>query len=97
MASLTKIFSAVLIMKLVEEKKLDLDEPINKYVTNRNIADSIKIEHILSHTSQGDIGQQFYYSGRFGWLTTVIEKASGNSFEKEINEKIIQPLTSYWQ
>lgn len=92
MASLTKIFSAVLIMKLVEEKKLDLDEPINKYVTNRNIADSIKIKHILSHTSQGDIGQQFYYSGRFGWLTTVIEKASRNSFEKEINEKIIQPL-----
>lgn len=92
MASLTKIFSAVLIIKLVEEKKLDLDEPINKYVTNRNITDSIKIKHILSHTSQGDIGQQFYYSGRFGWLTTVIEKASGNSFEKEINEKIIQPL-----
>lgn len=92
MASLTKIFSAVLIMKLVEENKLSLNEPINKYVYNRNIADSIKIKHILSHTSQGEIGQHFYYSGRFGWLTTVIEKASGNPFEKEIDEKIIQPL-----
>jgi CubicO group peptidase (beta-lactamase class C family) len=92
MASLTKIFSAVLIMKLVEENKMSLDEPINKYVLNKNIADSIKIKHILSHTSQGNVGQNFYYSGRFGWLTTAIEKAAGNSFEKEINEKIIQPL-----
>ncbi len=92
MASLTKIFSAVLIMKLVEEKKLSLEESITKYISNKNISDSIKIKHVLSHTSQGDIGQQFYYSGRFGWLTNVIEKASGNSFEKEINEKIIQSL-----
>lgn len=36
MASLTKIFSAVLIMKLVEEKKLSLDEPIKKYVSIRD-------------------------------------------------------------
>lgn len=92
MASLTKIFSAVLIMKLVEDKKLSLDDPINKYIPNRNIADSIKIKHVLSHTSQGNVGQQFYYSGRFSWLTTVIEKASGKSFEEEINDKIIQPL-----
>ena len=92
MASLTKIFTGVLIFKLAEEKKLSLDEPINKYIPNKNIADSLKIKHVLSHTSQGNIGQNFYYSSRFGWLTSVIEKASGKSFEKAINEKIIQPL-----
>jgi CubicO group peptidase (beta-lactamase class C family) len=92
MASLTKIFTAVLVMKLVEEKKLSLDYPINNYITNKNIADSIKIKHILSHTSEGNVGQNFNYSGRFGWLTTVIEKASGKSFEEEMKEKIIQPL-----
>jgi CubicO group peptidase (beta-lactamase class C family) len=91
-ASLTKIFSAVLIMKLVEEKKLNLNDPINKYITNQSLSDSIKIKHILSHTSQGSIGQHFYYSSRFGLLTNVIEKASGQSFKKEITEKIIQPL-----
>lgn len=92
MASLTKIFSAVLIMKLVEEKKLNLNDPINKFITNPSLSDSIKIKHILSHTSQGPIGQHFYYSSRFGLLTNVIEKASGQSFKKEITEKIIQPL-----
>lgn len=92
MASLTKIFSGVLIMKLVEEEKLSLDEPINKYILNKGISDSIKIKHVLSHTSQGNIGRHFYYSNRFGWLTSVIEKAAGQSFEKEMQEKIILPL-----
>ena len=92
MASLTKIFSAILIMKLVEEDKLSMDDPINKYISNQSITDSIKIKHVLSHTSQGNIGDNFYYSSRFRWLTTVIEKASGRSFETEMNEKIIQPL-----
>jgi len=92
MASLTKIFSGILIQKLVEEKKLSLDEPVNKYVSDKSIADSIKIKHVLSHTSQGKPGVNFYYSSRFSWMTTVIEKASGNSFEKEMYEKVIHPL-----
>lgn len=91
-ASLTKIFTAVVIMKLSEQGKIDLDDPINKYITNKSISDSIKIKHILSHTSQGNVGKNFYYSSRFSWLTQVIEKASGNTFETEINEKIILPL-----
>jgi len=92
MASLTKIFTGILIMQLVENKKLSLDEPIKKYINDQNVGDSIKIKHVLSHTSQGNVGENFYYSSRFSWLTTVIERASGNSFENEINEKIIQPL-----
>jgi CubicO group peptidase (beta-lactamase class C family) len=92
MASLTKMFTGVLIMQLVENKKITLDEPINKYVSNERIPDSIKIKHVLSHTSQGDVGQNFYYSSRFGWLTAVVEKASQATFEKVMQEKIIKPL-----
>lgn len=92
MASLTKMFTGVLIMQLVESKKISLDEPINKYVFNENIPDSIKIRHVLSHTSQGEVGQKFYYSGRFGWLTAVVEKAYQSTFEEVIQEKIIKPL-----
>lgn len=92
MASLTKIFSAILVMKLVEDHKLSLEESINKYITQQGVGDSIKVKHVLSHTSQGQVGKSFYYSGRYSWLTKVIEKASGNTFEKEMNEKIIQPL-----
>ncbi len=54
-ASLTKVFSGVLMMKLVEEGKISLDEPIKTYVPEMNPPDSILVKHILSHTSQGDI------------------------------------------
>lgn len=92
MASLTKMFTSVLIMQLVEDKKVSLDEPINKYVSHETIPDSIKIKHVLSHTSQGDVGQNFYYSSRFSWLTAVVEKASQTTFEKVMQERIIKPL-----
>lgn len=92
MASLTKMFTGVLLMQLVENKKISLDEPINKYISNEKIPDSIKIKHVLSHTSQGDVGQNFYYSSRFGWLTAVVEKAYQMTFEKVMEEKIIKPL-----
>jgi len=92
MASLTKIFSAVLLMQLVEEEKLSLDDLINRYIKDQNIDDHILIKHVLSHTSQGIPGEKFYYSGRFSWLTTVLEKASRTSFESLIEKKIVAPL-----
>ncbi len=91
-ASLTKVFSGVLIMKLVEQGKVSLDEPIKTYVPQMNPSDSILVKHILSHTSQGDIGKKFYYSSRFGILTNVIEKASGLSFKEYMDSEIFQPL-----
>ncbi|MFY0630134.1 MAG: beta-lactamase family protein [Flavobacteriaceae bacterium] len=91
-ASYTKVFSGVLIMKLVEQKKLSLLEPVKKYFPESTLSDSIQIKHILSHTSQGDIGRKFYYSSRFGALTRIIEEVSGKSFENLMEEEIFQPL-----
>ncbi|NER15341.1 serine hydrolase [Leptobacterium flavescens] len=91
-ASLTKIFSGLMIMKLAEEGKLKPEDPIKKYIPEAEIDDSIQIKHVLSHTSQGDIGKHFYYSSRFGWLTKVIEKASGMSFAEYAETLILSPL-----
>lgn len=51
--SLTKQFTSMLIMQLVEEQKLDLDAKISNYLPtfNKSIADSITIFHLLTHTS----------------------------------------------
>jgi CubicO group peptidase (beta-lactamase class C family) len=92
MASLTKVFSSILLMQLAEEKRLNLDDPIGKYVNDPKIGDSVKVKHVLSHTSQGTVGEHFYYSSRYSWLTQVIEKASGKSFKELLNERILQPL-----
>ncbi|MDT7832829.1 serine hydrolase [Flavobacteriaceae bacterium S356] len=91
-ASLTKIFSGVLIMKLIEQQKVSLDEPIKKFFPESALHDSIQIKHILSHTSQGKIGEHFYYSSRFGALTRIIEMTSGKTFKSAMEEEIFEPL-----
>lgn len=52
LASITKTFAATLILQLVDQGKLDLDEPMSRYSADFK-DDSVKIKHLLSHTSQG--------------------------------------------
>ncbi len=92
MASLTKIFSGIVIIQLEEEGKLSLDDAVSDYLPEMGVPDDIKIKHILSHTSQGAIGKHFYYSSRFGILTPIIEKADAQSFEDAIQKRIINKL-----
>jgi D-alanyl-D-alanine carboxypeptidase len=49
--SITKIFTAVLILKAVEEKKLKLDETIEKYFPKIKNANKISVRHLLTHRS----------------------------------------------
>ncbi len=98
-ASLTKIYAAVAIHQLAAAGKLSLDDPIESYLPELEIGDSILVRHVLSHTSQGAVGQQFYYSYRFGWLKAVIEKAAGQSLEEYVQANILQPLAlknTFW-
>ena len=93
MASLTKTFSAIVIMQLIEEGKISLEESITSYVEGTELGDSIKIKHALSHTSQGIPGKHFYYNNnRFMMLGNVIEKATGRDFKTNVYERIINPL-----
>ncbi len=54
--STTKTFTALAIMQLVEQGKLDLDEPVKRYIPWFQVADlqaseTITLRHLLSHTS----------------------------------------------
>ncbi|MEL6191340.1 MAG: serine hydrolase [Bacteroidota bacterium] len=49
--SVTKQFTAVAILKLAEEGKLQLDDPISKYVGEEVSAPDITIRQLLHHTS----------------------------------------------
>ena len=91
-ASITKVFAGVLVMKLVEQNKLSLNDPIDVFLPNPMLGNSILVKHILSHTSQGDVGKHFYYSSRFGLITNVIETASGKSFLEMMEDEILKPL-----
>jgi CubicO group peptidase (beta-lactamase class C family) len=91
-ASLTKTFAATLIMQLVEQGKLDLNEPMSRY-SSEYTDDSVRIRHLLSHTSEGTPGDRYRYSGdRYARLTAVIEKKYGKSFRELLVKSFLDPL-----
>lgn len=49
--SVTKTFTAVLILQLVQEQKLALEDTLDKFVPGLDNGDKITIHHLLTHTS----------------------------------------------
>ena len=79
-------------MQLVEQGKLDLNEPMSHYSTDFK-DDSVKIKHLLSHTSSGTPGERFKYDGnRYDYLTAVIEKKTGKPFVEVVVKTFFDPL-----
>lgn len=92
LASVTKPVAAVLIMQLVEQGLINLDDPVSQYGVDAG-NDQVTIRHLLTHTSEGNIGTTHNYNGsRYALLGGVIEEASGMSFAELLNEKLLLPL-----
>ncbi|MEV7242107.1 serine hydrolase domain-containing protein [Streptomyces sp. NPDC093248] len=49
--SVTKSFSAVVLLQLADERKLDLDAPVNRYLPKLLPDDRITVRHVLGHRS----------------------------------------------
>jgi CubicO group peptidase (beta-lactamase class C family) len=92
-ASVTKTFAAIILLQLVEEGKLSLDDPLEKFGIQVKSRGVVRVKHILTHTSERRPGTFFRYSGRL-WehLAQVIKAASGKSFKELLVERIIRPL-----
>src|SRR5262245_35155502 len=61
-ASVTKTFASVLLMQLVEQGKLDLDEPMSKYspeFLKQFNNGAVKVRHVLTHTSHDTPGENY--------------------------------------
>jgi CubicO group peptidase (beta-lactamase class C family) len=127
--SLTKQFTSMLIMQLVQEDKIKLSAKITEYLPEyrNDTGDKITVHHLLTHTSgipsytglpnffkdisrihfsvddftekycSGDLqfepGTTFRYnnSGYF-LLGNIIEKITGDTYEKALQERIFEPL-----
>ena len=55
-ASITKVFTTSLVMQMVDERLVDLDKPVKKYLKDFQVADShatevITVRQLLNHTS----------------------------------------------
>jgi CubicO group peptidase (beta-lactamase class C family) len=67
--SVTKVYTATLVMQLVDAGLVDLDEPVRRYVPEFRVADpeateAITVRHLLTHTSGFDGGDHFVDTGR---------------------------------
>ena len=105
-ASITKTFTAVLMMQYVEEGKIQLDDYILdypfigiKFGWPYNTSSDARIKHFLSHTSEGPSpGDGYVYNGRkFNYVYGVFEKISGQkdnpkAFPQELRKRIIDRL-----
>ncbi len=93
LASLTKTFASTIVLQLVEESKIDLEAPVSQYGVVIDGADTIRVKHLLSHTSEGVPGSAFKYNGnRFALLDTVIASGSGRTFGQLVCQRIIGPV-----
>ena len=93
LASLTKPFAATVLLQLVEEGRLDLDAPVAEFGVDLGGSDTVRVWHLLSHTSSAPPGTRYRYDGyAFGELEKVIEGVTGRSFAAELTDRIIRPL-----
>jgi CubicO group peptidase (beta-lactamase class C family) len=63
--SITKLVTATLVMELAHEGRLDLDDPITRFVPDLGIdgADAVRLRHLITHSSGIDAGDLFVDTG----------------------------------
>lgn len=93
LASLTKTFASIVIIQLVKENKINLNAPVANYGINLIEKDTVRVIHLLTHTSEGVPGSNYKYNGdRYSLLSKVIQSATGETFHKLANDRIMQLL-----
>lgn len=93
LASLTKTYASTVILQLVNENKINLNAPVANYGINLTERDTVRVIHLLTHTSEGVPGSNYKYNGdRYSLLSKVIQSATGATFHKLANDRIMQPL-----
>jgi len=86
-----------MLMQLVNEGKISLDDPVTQYGINLNSSGTIRVRHLLSHTSEQTPGSVYSYNGdRFSYLDSVFVRADGRTFARALYDRIITPLNLKW-
>jgi CubicO group peptidase (beta-lactamase class C family) len=93
LASLTKTFASTVLLQLVDEGRVSLDDPVANYGITLPSTGTIRVRHLLSHTSGGVPGTTFAYNGnRFSLLDSVIARGSGMTFAAALQKRILDSL-----
>lgn len=105
LGSVSKSFTAVCIMQLAQQGKLDLDATISTYLPNATDGDKITVSQLLNHTSglgehqtlgnykiENEQGVHNYANVNYSLLGEIIKKVSGKSYNNYISKYLFEPL-----
>lgn len=106
--SLSKSFTAVAVMQLVEQGAVDLDAPASRYAPGYDVPDEVTVRSLLNQTSgfgaydslaeaaDGELGETFgafsYANANYDLLGRVVEGASGEDYARYLDEHVLEPL-----
>lgn len=106
--SLSKSFTAVAVMQLVEQGAVDLDAPASRYAPGYDVPDEVTVRGLLNQTSgfgaydslaeaaDGELGETFgafsYANANYDLLGRVVEGASGEDYARYLDEHVLEPL-----
>lgn len=105
LGSVSKSFTALCIMQLVEQGKIDLNANLSSYLPNATDGNKITILNLLNHTSGlgehqnltnykiiNKTGEHVYANVNYSLLGKVVEAVSNLSYEDYIQQNIFTPL-----
>ncbi|MCH5197321.1 MAG: beta-lactamase family protein [Oscillospiraceae bacterium] len=105
LGSVSKSFTAVCIMRLSEQGKIDLNANISTYLPDSTDGNKITVRQLLNHTSGlgehqtlenyriiNKQGTHNYANVNYSLLGKIIESVSGESYNDYINKNIFKPL-----
>ena len=105
LGSVSKSFTALCIMQLTEQGKINLDANIKEYLPDAKYGSQITVRQLLNHTSGlgehhnlsnykivGKQGVHTYANVNYTLLGKIIEAASNQSYESYVTENIFTPL-----
>ena len=103
--SMSKSYTALCIMQLVEQGLVQLDEDISAYLPEYAFAKAVTVRSLLNHTSGFDThmklhnakltksyGSHEYANVNYDLLGKIVEVASGMSYAEYIREHVFLPL-----
>ena len=103
--SMSKSYTALCIMQLVEKGLVNLDNDISTYLPDYKFAQKVSVLSLLNHTSGFDTHMKFadvkitdsygkyeYANINYDLLGKIIEAVSGMSYEEYLQKNVFSPL-----
>lgn len=97
-ASVTKAFTAVLLMRAVEKGRISLDDSVSKWLPDFRDRPGITVRHLAAHVSEGVPGTEYVYgTQRYAKLGEILRQVyQADSFEAALRREVIEPAGLAW-